>query len=80
MVLPVHGQDPEKMKHRTYKTLDPAGEIAVVQRPEGVLKVLLYTGSGEKKKQHHEFTLDRQAAFDFAMEMLQHAYRVGEEQ
>jgi len=78
MVHPVHGQDPEKLTHRTYKTLDPAGEIAVVQRPEGVLKVVLYTGSGEKKKQHLEFTLERQAAFDFAMEVLQHAYRLGE--
>lgn len=78
MVHPVHGQDPEKQAHRTYKTLDPAGEIAVVQRPEGVLKVVVYTGTGEKKKQHFEFTLERQAAFDFAMEMLQHAYRLGE--
>jgi hypothetical protein len=78
MVHPVHGKDPEKSAHRTYKTLDPAGEIAVVQRPEGVLKVVLYTGTGEKKKQHSEFTLERQAAFDLAMEMLQHAYRLGE--
>ena len=64
--------------HRTYKTLDPAGEIAVVQRPEGVLKVVLYTGTGEKQKQHLEITLERQAAFDLAMEILQQAYRVGE--
>jgi hypothetical protein len=78
MVHPVHGQDPEKMVHRTYKTLEPAGEIAVVQRPEGVLKVVVYTGSGEKQKEHFSITLDRQAAFDFAMEMLQHAYRLGE--
>ncbi len=77
MVHPVHG-DPEKMVHRTYKTLEPAGEIAVVQRPEGVLKVVVYTGSGEKQKEHFSITLDRQAAFDFAMEMLQHAYRLGE--
>ncbi len=77
MVLPIQG-NPEKMAHRTYKTLDPEGEIAVVQRPEGVLKVVLYTGSGEEKKQHIEFSMDRQAAFDFAMEMLQQAYRVGE--
>ena len=77
MVHPVHGQDPDKMAHRTYKTLEPAGEIAVVQRPEGVLKVVVYTGSGEKKKSHFELTLDRQAAFDLAMEMLQQAYRLG---
>jgi hypothetical protein len=78
MVHPVHGKDPDKQVHRTYKTLDPAGEIAVVQRPEGVLKVVVYTGSGEKQKEHFSITLDRQAAFDFAMEMLQQAYRVGE--
>jgi len=78
MVHPIHGTDPDKMAHRTYKTLEPAGEIAVVQRPEGVIKVLVYTGSGEKKKSHFEVTLDRQAAFDLAMEMLQHAYRLGE--
>jgi len=78
MVHPVHGQDPERMVHRTYKTLEPPGEIAVVQRPEGVLKVVVYTGSGEKQKEHFSITLDRQAAFDFAMEMLQHAYRLGE--
>jgi hypothetical protein len=74
----VHGSDPGKMAHRTYKILEPDGEIAVAQRPQGVLKVVIYTGSGEKKKQHHEFTMERQAAFDFAMEMLQHAYRLGE--
>jgi hypothetical protein len=77
MVHPVHGKDPEKSAQHTYKTLDPAGEIAVVQRPEGVLKVVVYTGSGEKQKEHFAITLERQAAFDFAMELLQHAYRVG---
>jgi hypothetical protein len=78
MVHPIHGKDPDKSMHRTYKTLDPAGEIAVVQRPEGVLKLVVYTGSGEKKKQHFEISLERQTAFDLAMEMLQQAYRVGE--
>jgi len=78
MVHPVHGKDPEKSAHRTYKTLDPAGEIAVVQRPEGELKVVVYTGTGAKQKEHVAITLERQAAFDFAMELLQHAYRVGE--
>jgi len=62
------------MVHRTFKTLTPAGEIAVAQRPEGVLKVMIYTG----KVTHFEFELDRQNAFDFAMEILQHAYRLGE--
>jgi len=66
------------MIHRTFNTLEPKGEIAVVQRPEGVLKVVVYTGSGEKKKEHFGITLDRKAAFEFAMEILQHAYRLGE--
>ena len=50
MVHPVHGKDPDKQEHRTYKTLTPAGEIAVVQRPEGVLKLVVYTGSGENRR------------------------------
>lgn len=62
------------MVHRTFKTMEPAGEIAVAQRPKGVLKVMLYTG----KVTHFEFTIDSQNAFDFAMEILQHAYRLGE--
>ena len=39
MVHPVQGTDPDKQEHRTYKTLEPAGEIAVVQRPEGTVKI-----------------------------------------
>jgi hypothetical protein len=70
MVHPVHGTDPDKAKHRTYKTLEPAGEIAVVQRPEGTVKILVYAGST-----HSEVTLDREAAFNFAMEILQQSYR-----
>jgi hypothetical protein len=77
MVHPVHGADPDKMAHRTYQTLEPAGEIAVVQRPENQVKMLFYTCSGTEKTCHFEITLDRQTAFDFAMEMLQHAYRAG---
>ncbi len=78
MVHPVYGADPVKQAHRTYKTLQPEGEIAVVQRPEGTVKVLLYTCSGEEKSCHSEFILDRHEAFNFAMELLQQAYRVGE--
>ncbi|MBM4275546.1 MAG: hypothetical protein FJ134_13955 [Deltaproteobacteria bacterium] len=79
MVHPVQSADPDKMAHRTYKTLKPeTGEIAVVQRPEGVLKIVIYTGSGVKQKEHAEVLLDRKTAFDFAMELLQHAYRLGE--
>jgi len=75
MVHPVHG---EKMAHRTYPTLEPKGEIAVVQRPENVVKVVVYTGSGAKKKEHFGLLLERQAAFNLAMEILQHVYRLGE--
>jgi len=62
--------------HRTFKILEPKGEIAVAQRPENVLKIMVYTGSVT----HFEFTIDRQNAFDLAMEILQHAYRLGEAQ
>jgi hypothetical protein len=77
MVHPVHGDKPEKMAHRTYKTLKPKGEVAVVQRPEGV-KLVIYTGTGVKKEEHSDFTLDRDAAFCLALEMLQQVYRLGE--
>ena len=72
------GGNPDKMVHRTFKTIEPEGEVAVVQRPEGAVKLLLYTCSGEKKACHSEVTMDRDAAFHFAMEILQHAYRVGQ--
>lgn len=78
MVHPVQGADPDTMVHRTYKTLEPEGEAAVVQRPEGTVKLVFYTCSGEQKSCHSEITLDRHQAFNLAMEMLQHAYRVGE--
>ena len=77
MVHPVHGTDPDKEEHRTYKTLEPGGEVAVVQRPEGKIKLLFYTCSGEKKDCHSEIVLDHRNAFDLAMEILQHAYRLG---
>jgi hypothetical protein len=60
--------------HRTFETLEPKGEIAVAQKPEGVLKMMLYTGSTT----HFEFTITRENAFNLAMEILQHAYRLGE--
>ena len=59
MVHPVQGTDPNKAKHRTYKTLEPAGEIAVVQRPEGTVKILFYTCSGADSTCHTEVLLDR---------------------
>ena len=49
----------------------------MAQRPEG-LKLVLYTGSGARSKSTSRVTMDRQAAFQFAMEILQHAYRLGE--
>jgi hypothetical protein len=76
MVHPVHGADPDKAKHRTYKTLEPEGELAVVQRPEGTVKILFYTCSGADRSCHTEAVLDREAAFNFAMEILQQTYRV----
>jgi hypothetical protein len=78
MVHPVQGKDPDKMVHRTYKTIEPAGEVAVVQRPEGTVKLLFYTCSGEEQDCHTEVSLDRNEAFNFAMEILQHAYRAGQ--
>lgn len=65
------------MSHHTFKTLEPAGEIAVVQRPEGVIKLVVYTGSGTKMDEHFGVAMDRQAAFALAMELLQHLYRLG---
>jgi len=65
------------MSERTFSTLEPKGELAVAPRPEG-LKLILYTGSGANKVEHVGVTMDRQAAFQFAMEILQHVYRLGE--
>jgi hypothetical protein len=65
------------MTERMFATLEPKGEMAVAPRPEG-LKLILYTGSGATKKEHTGVTMDRQAAFQFAMEILQHVYRLGE--
>jgi hypothetical protein len=67
------------MKNLMHKTLEPEGEIAVVQRPEGTVKIVFYTCSGEEKTCHLEVTLDRDQAFNFAMELLQQTYRVGSE-
>ena len=81
MVHPVQGADPNKPEHRTYKTLEPEVELAVVQRPEGTVKILFYTCSGADNDCHTEAVMDREAAFNFAMEILQQAYRTvgGEE-
>jgi hypothetical protein len=65
------------MTERTFSTLEPKGELAVAPRPEG-LRLILYTGSGATKEEHIAVTMERQAAFQFAMEILQHIYRLGE--
>jgi hypothetical protein len=60
--------------HRTYKVQSPEGEIAVAQRPGKVTKLVFYPKGGK----HLELLLEKQAAFDLAMEMLQQLYRLGE--
>ena len=62
------------ISHRTFKVHSPEGEIAVVQRPDKLLKVVFYPKRGD----HLEFLFEKQDAFDLAMEMLQHLYRLGE--
>ena len=59
--------------HRTFKVQTPEGEIAVVQRPGNLTKVVFYPKTGD----HLELLMEKQAAFDFAMEMLQQIYRLG---
>jgi hypothetical protein len=77
----VQGIDPDKVKHRTDKALEPDGETAVVQRPEGTVKILFYTCSGADRTCHTEVLPDREAACNFAREILPQAYRTagGEE-
>jgi len=53
--------------------LNPEGEIAVVQRPEGVVEFVIYP----KTRDNLEFRRARKDAFDFAMELLQYLYRLG---
>ena len=62
--------------HRTFPINEPKGEIAVVERPDNLIKLVIYPESGEKS--HQDLLLDKKAAFDLAMEMLQHLYRLGE--
>lgn len=51
----------------------------MVQRPDNLLKIVLYPAGGEKTRgDHMEIVMEKQAAFDLAMEMLQHLYRLGE--
>jgi hypothetical protein len=66
------------MSHHISKTLNPEGEVAVAVRPEGVIKIVHYTGSGAKSEAHSEFTMTGQEALKFATEILQQVYRLGE--
>jgi hypothetical protein len=59
--------------NRTFKVQSPEGEIAVVQRPGNLTKVVFYPKGGD----HLELTMEKQTAFDLAMEMLQNIYRLG---
>jgi hypothetical protein len=65
------------MVHHTFKTLEPAGEVGIVERPEGKIKVVFFTGSGATQKEIFGADIDRKEAFNLAMEMLQHLYRLG---
>jgi hypothetical protein len=62
--------------HRTFPINEPKGEVAVVQRPDNLIKIVIYPEGGEKG--HQELLFEKKAAFELAMEMLQHLYRLGE--
>lgn len=63
--------------HNTFNTLDPAGEVGVVERPEGKIKLVFFTGEGATQKEIFGAEMDRKEAFNLAMDMLQHLYRLG---
>jgi hypothetical protein len=65
------------MSHHTFKTLEPTGEVGVAQRPEGTVKLVFFTGAGADQKEIFGAVMDRKDAFNLAMEMLQHLYRLG---
>jgi hypothetical protein len=59
--------------HRTFKVHSPEGEIAVVQRPGNIIKMVFYPKGGD----HLELLLEKEDAFNLATELLQHIYRLG---
>jgi hypothetical protein len=61
-------------QHRTFETFEPKGEIAVAQRPDKLVKIVLYPKVGESM----DIVMEKDNAFNFAMEILQHVYRLGE--
>ncbi len=60
-------------EHRVFETFEPKGEIAVAQRPDKLVKLVVYPKTGDKI----EIVMEKDKAFDFAMEILQHVYRLG---
>jgi hypothetical protein len=65
------------ISHHTFNTLEPEGEVGVVERPEGKVKLVFFTGAGADQKEIFGALMDRINAFNLAMEMLQHLYRLG---
>jgi hypothetical protein len=61
-------------QHRTFETFEPKGEIAVAQRPDKLVKIVFYPQAGSSS----EIVMEKEKAFNFAMEILQQVYRLGE--
>jgi hypothetical protein len=60
-------------EHRVFETFEPKGEIAVAQRPDKLVKIVHYPKTGDKL----EIVMEKDKAFNFAMEILQQVYRLG---
>jgi hypothetical protein len=61
-------------EHRVFETFEPKGEIAVAQRPDKLIKIVLYPKTGDDTV----IVMEKDKAFNLAMEILQHVYRLGE--
>jgi hypothetical protein len=68
------GENPMSGQHRTFETFEPKGEIAVAQRPDKLVKIVFYPTAGDKM----ELVMEKDNAFNLAMEILQNIYRLGE--
>jgi hypothetical protein len=60
-------------EHRVFNTFEPKGEIAVAQRPDKLVKIVFYPAAGNNT----EIVMEKEQAFNFAMEILQQVYRLG---
>ncbi len=60
-------------QHRTFPAFEPKGEIAVSEQPNNRIKIVLYPETGDK----FSLILEKESAFNLAMEILQHVYRLG---